>query len=189
MRGSETNGPLTFISRYIFLPILLLLVTHYISFFVLQLNIAPVFVTLIFAAVAFPFGYDLSIRTGNHVAVAFALGLIVGVAAATGMSTVVLLLLDQGFFPDKRQIQDFIEISIAIMLAYAAGNAMGDFILQLLPDGADPRTVIGSIRAVIALAHGRSLTDRAVSLEAAIKALTAVVLALGALVVPIRKLI
>jgi hypothetical protein len=146
-------------------------------------------VTLIFAAVVFPFGYDLSIRTGNHVAVACALGLLVGATAAAGMSTVVLVLLDQEFFPDKRQIQDFIEISIAIMLAYAAGNATGDFIVQLLPDSADKRTVIGSIRAVIALARGRSLTERAVSLEAAIKALTAVILALGALVVAIRKLI
>jgi len=189
MRERETDSPLTFISRYIFLPILLLIVTHYILFFVLHLDIAPVFVTLIFAAVVFPFGYDLSIRTGNHVAGAFALGLIVGVTAATGMSTVVLVLLDQGFFPDKRQIQDFIEVSMAIMLAYAAGNATGDFILQLLPDDADSRTVIGSIRAVIALAHGRSLTERAVSLEATIKALTAVVLALGALVVAVRKLI
>jgi hypothetical protein len=186
----EPSSWLEFVSHYMLLPILLLIVAHYILFFLFQLNILSVYMTLIYCTIAFPFGYDLCSRTRNHVAVACAVGLVVGVAAVTGMSAVVFLLLDQGFFPDKRQVQDFIETLMAIMLAYAAGSATANFVHQLLPDTAGYKSFADSIRAIIALAHGGpGVTERLLSLEAAIKALVAVVLAVGTLLVAVRKLI
>ena len=180
------------ISRYILLPILLLIIAHYVLLFLFQLDILSIYMNLIYSTVALPFGYALFNRTRCHIAVACLAGLVVGVAAVTGMSAVVFLLLHQEFFPDKRHIQDFVEASVAIMLAYAAGSAIASLVHQLLPEMAVHRTFAESIRGLIALARGgpgHTIADRLLSLEAAIKALVAVALAVGTLVVAIKKLI
>jgi len=186
----EPSNWLNALSRYVVLPILVLVITHYILFFVLEVSISSVYVTLIYGSVAFLFGYDLRCRAYKHVAIACGFGLVVGVIAVTGMSASILVLLNQPFFPDKRHIQDFVETSMAIMLAYAAGNATADFILRLLPDTGEHKSCATSIRALMALARGeQTVTQRLLSIEAAIKALTAVVLAVGALLLALKALI
>jgi hypothetical protein len=180
---------LKFLSRYTFFPILLLIITHYILLFVLQLDITPISMNLIYCAVAFPFGYNLFSRTRNRVGVASALGLLTGIAAVTGMSTMVFVLLHQSFFPDERQIQEFIETSMAIMLAYASGNATANFIHQVLPDNMSFTNFGPAIVALVRGKSGQTLAERLGSLEAVIKALVAVVLAFGTLLVAVRKLI
>jgi hypothetical protein len=175
-------------ARYVFLPIIILLASSYLIFFVVELKVSPIVVILIFCAIVFPFGFGLHLRSNCGVVIACALGLLVGLSAVTAMSTLLFVMLGQEFFPDKRQIQDFFETSFAIMLAYAAGSATADFTEQVFPDAAHS-TFSEFARRVIELSRGgASLTDRLRSLESVIKALVAIVLAFGALVVAVKKL-
>lgn len=186
---SQPGSWLRFLSRYTLFPILLLIITHYILLFVLQLDITPTTMNLIYCAVTFPFGYNLFSRTRKHVGIASGLGLLTGIAAVTGMSTVVFVLLHQSFFPDERQIQDFIETSMAIMLAYASGNATANLADQVLLDNKSFPKFGQAIVALVRGKSGQTLAERLGSLEAAIKALVAIVLAFATLLVAVRKLI
>src|SRR5262249_24852779 len=99
----------------------------------------------------------------------------------------------QEFFPDQRQVQDFAETSVAIMLAYGSGNATANFISYLLPNIPLNRTAGDSDRAVwlllVRLERGPSIAGQINSIDATVKAMVALVVTVGTLLVAIKKLL
>jgi hypothetical protein len=158
----------------------------------LQLNIWFGYFNIVCAVIALPFGYDLFFRTGVRVAGSFFIGLVVGVLASAGMSVVVSAIFNQGIFPDLRQSEDFVETTITIMLAYATGNATANLVSYLWLDATSQKSTLESIRAIILAVRARRgapIAHQIRSLEGIIKALVAVVLAVGTLLVAIRELL
>jgi hypothetical protein len=173
----------------IFIVFVLVICQYYV---LIQLGVSVAYVNVLYAGVSFIFGYDSFFRANVRITGAFAIGLIVGIIAVMCMSVVVSILFDQSIFPDQRQKADFAETVLTIMFGYAAGNATANLIRYHFTDPTFPKTTFESIGALVAAVRtlrGSTLMHRIRSTETIVRALVALTLAVGALLLAIRKLI
>jgi hypothetical protein len=173
------------------ITITILICAHYIL--ELQFDLGFTYINIVYAVITFPCGYSSFFRTQARLSGALLIGFIVGVVATACMTAIVSLVFHQEFFPDQRQVQDFAETSVAIMLAYGSGNATANFISYLLPNLSPDRTAGDSVRAIwlhlVRLERGRSIAGQINSIDATVKAMVALVMTVGTLLVAIKKLL
>jgi hypothetical protein len=168
-----------YLLNHVLLVVFLLMISHYVMIFFVSLP--PIAMNVVYMAIAFPFGYDLFARTNVGLGIILILGLLVGVLAVTGMSTVLA---------GTRARQDLAETTVAIMLAYVAGSAVANFLRQVLPAQAH-NSFGGIIGDIITFAGGMESERLAVkiqSIERTVRAFIALVVAVGALIIAVKGL-
>jgi hypothetical protein len=169
--------------RYLVLPVLALLLTHYVM--QIRLDAPAIYTNLACIVVVFPFGYDLFWRAQYKLGFAFIVGLAVGIVSVAGMSAVVSLYYGQPFWPTSpRAWQDSIEFAVSIALSIVAGNALASVMQRSLANSAVSNSSFSMTANAIALLlntkNGDALTLKVRSIEKSLSALTAVAAALGA---------
>ena len=177
-----------YLLNHVLLVVFLLMISHYVMIFFVSLP--PIAMNVVYMAIAFPFGYDLFARTNVGLGIILILGLLVGVLAVTGMSTVLAVILDEPFLGSTRARQDLAETTVAIMLAYVAGSAVANFLRQVLPAQAH-NSFGGIIGDIITFAGGMEFERLAVKLESierTVRAFIALVVAVGALIIAVKGL-
>jgi hypothetical protein len=179
-----------YLLNHVLLVVFLLMISHYVMIFLVSLP--PIAINVVYMAIAFPFGYDLFARTNVGLGIVLVLGLLVGMLAVTGMSTVLAVILDEPFLGSARARQDLAETTVAIMLAYVAGSAFANFLQQVLPAPShDHNSPGGIIKDVITFAAGMEsgrLADRVQSTTRIVRALIALIVAVGALIIAVKGL-
>jgi hypothetical protein len=168
-----------------------LVVIHFL--YALQMGASLQKLIFVYLVVAVAFGYDLRFRVGAVSWYAPMIAASVGILATMAMSLIVSVLYDQAIFPDhdQQQLIDFGEIFGSITLGYWAGYGLGTHIALSISAGT-ATTTAASIHDAVHRARLKPLPAIAKtvrSLEGIVKALVALVLAIGTLAVAIKKLL
>jgi hypothetical protein len=184
-RTGQPEGAWSFFLSHATIFVFCLLVAHYVMIY--ELSLSAVQMNIAYVIIALPFGFDFFIFFRARLGSALLVGALLGSIVVLGMSTVVWLSFGSPFLPDDpRSKRDVAETVLAVMCAYAAGNALAAAIYQLLPEAfAAPNdsfvlTIKNILLAVRAAFEGRTI-ERINGVQAIIKALTSLVLAVGGL--------
>ena len=125
-RAAPAVSPLSFnyLALYFLLPVLLLLLAHYLI--VISLDLKPIVLRLVSIAIPLPFGFALFWRTRQGFVAPLILGGLVGVVAVGGMLAVVGYIDNVSAVPaDRREWREAIEYAVSIMLAMLTGYLLG----------------------------------------------------------------
>ena len=122
--GSVLRAAAFFLFAYVIVPIGLLVAAYWVL--IIRLDANPMYLRMISLLIPLPFGYTLFTSERQGIWAALVTGTIVGVAAVSGMSTVLGIIDGRPIIPaDRREWQELIEYSAGIMLAYVTGNLLG----------------------------------------------------------------
>jgi hypothetical protein len=173
------------IARYVVIPTVLLLITHYLLTITFDVN--EIYLRLISVVIPVPFGFDMSWKARLGIGPAVVVGVIVGIVAVAGMLTVTGVISAAPIMPTSISgWQNTIEYAVGIALATVSGNLLGDISHQMLPtalDSADRLTVLArSIAWILGVSRDEeSLVGWLQSIEKTLKTLAALLVAVAAL--------
>jgi hypothetical protein len=130
------SGPARFLagygSRYVLLPTVMLLVSHYLLFF--QLDTAPLYLRILSLLIPVPFGLALFVLQRVGYFSALAAGIATALLSVSGMLAVVGYVDQVPVLPQTaRDWRETLEFAFSIALAYGAGNTLGLVMFRLLP--------------------------------------------------------
>ena len=109
---------------YVLVPILLLLVAHYLM--VMILDLPTIYLRIVSIVIPLPFGMALLWLERRGAGIALALGAVVGIVAVSGMQAVVGLIDQRPIVPaDRGEWREAFEYSVSIALALVTGNLLG----------------------------------------------------------------
>jgi hypothetical protein len=184
-RSTTVHWPTDF-GSYVLLPILLLLVAHYLMD--IRFNVHLVYLRLVSIGIGLILGYSILSKRDRHVGWALCVGAFVAIVTVLGMSITVWIVRGGGpVLPaSAKEWQDFVEYSISIVLATVTGNVLASFVGRTLPlseSAGDGFSMIAYaiIRKVGPNLSGDILVTRLQSIERLLKAGTAIVMAAGTL--------
>ena len=133
-RPATPVSRLNYLAIYVVLPVLLLLLAHYLI--VMSFDLKPIILRIVSILIPLPFGFALFWQTRQGFVAPLVVGLIVGVTAVAGMLTVVGYIDNVSIVPgDRREWQESIEYALSIMLAMVTGYLLGRMAGR---DSADP---------------------------------------------------
>ncbi|KJC41014.1 hypothetical protein UP09_20855 [Bradyrhizobium sp. LTSP885] len=171
---------------YLLLPIVLILVAHYVIDIRLDTSLA--YFQVIVFCIALAVGFLLSSQAKMAIATSFLIAVVITLATLLGMSGTVWIARGGGpFIPtSSREWQDVIDFSINLISATLAGHVAASFLQSTFPSF-EPGDLAS--RAAKSLAQNpAAATGRINTTENFIKALTALILAVAALYAGIRQL-
>ncbi len=117
---------------YVLPPVLILLLAHYLM--IVRLDLHPIYLRLASFLIPLPFGFVLLWIAHHGFRWAFAVGLIVGVAAVGGMLTVIGYTDNVPIAPGSaREWHEATEYAISIALAMVTGDVLATFLRRLIP--------------------------------------------------------
>jgi hypothetical protein len=122
----QTVTPLSlnYVALYFIVPVLLLLLAHYLI--VISLDLRPIVLRIVSIAIPLPFGFALFWQTRQGFVAPVILGALVGVVAVGGMLAVVGYIDNVSAIPaDRRDWREAIEYAVSIMLAMVTGYLLG----------------------------------------------------------------
>ena len=123
-RPATPVSRLNYLAIYVVLPVLLLLLAHYLI--VMSFDLKPIILRIVSILIPLPFGFALFWQTRQGFVAPLVVGLIVGVTAVAGMLTVVGYIDNVSIVPgDRREWQELIEYALSIMLAMVTGYLLG----------------------------------------------------------------
>jgi len=174
-------------SRYVLLPVLLLLAAHYLLFF--QFDASTFYLRILSVLIPLPFG--LALFTVHRIGFrgAFGLGIATAVLGVIGMLAIVGYADQTSVLPQSaRDWRETLEYALSIALAYGAGNTFGLVVFRLLPTkiaaaGQPSRTAFRMARLLGRHASEESLRRRARRIQELMKAvppLVGLLLSIGA---------
>jgi hypothetical protein len=176
-------SPQILLARYILLPILLLVIAHYVL--TLHFDTNEVYMRLTAIAIPLAFGFDLRWRARLGPGVSVASGIVVGVIAVAAMLTATAVSDGTSILPREHiGWQSTFEYAVSITLATVTGNIFAG-ILNHSAKGATPPGFYSRLTEFIAWMLGirrdnQSFAEHLNTIETTLKAVTAVVAAVGA---------
>jgi hypothetical protein len=175
-------------ARAISVAVLLLLAVHYLLVFKFNSSAAP----LVYAFVSLTLGYGYWFQDRPSRTWALLVALVIAVASVTLMSVIVSVLFKQTLFPDGRQIQDFVEAIVLIGVGYLAGCSIASVVFDWIGNEGSDVTAWNSIIKAATRVTSKPMppvTKGIRSLDGIAKALVALVLTVGTLLVAVKKLL
>jgi hypothetical protein len=113
----------TDLAIYLIIPILILVVAHYVIAY--ALDVSSAYLQVVAVAVPFCFGFLLSWLAGRGAATAVAIAVTLGVVAVSGMTLSDGLNSGQPILPETRvEWRDNIVFAVSIALSFVAGHAL-----------------------------------------------------------------
>jgi hypothetical protein len=186
-RVDPGNRLVEYVSRYILVPAIVVVVVHYLTLY--KLGLHRVYIQLICIGIMLPVGYDLYVRRHRGLAAAVLVGLLVAVLVLLGGSAIVWMVDRDYLFPaSARGWQLTLEFLLGLVLASASGNA---FASATTGDTSNSSTVYSFLARMLASIGPRKQQFAAdyPDLEKTLKATTAVITAIGALYTGIKSAI
>jgi hypothetical protein len=117
-------SPVNYLAIYFVLPVLLLLLAHYLI--VISFDLKTIVLRIVSLAIPLPFGFALFWQTRQGFVAPLILGALVGVVAVGGMLAVVGYIDNVAAVPaDSREWREAIEYAVSIMLAMVTGYLLG----------------------------------------------------------------
>jgi len=181
-----------YLARYVLLPVLLLLLAHYLMN--ITFNIPLIYLRVVSLAIGFGLGYSMFWRTDDRLGTVLVVGSIVAIVTVMSMSIVVLAIRGGGTIAPANQTEwrDVFEYSIGIVLASVTGNVIANFTKKTFPQGADPKDGFAAVAKTIARIIGptydsKTAAERLQYIEKALKAGTAAITAAVALYASIKS--
>jgi hypothetical protein len=178
---------LLLVLRYILISTVFILIVHYLID--IRFDISLGYFRFIAVGIALTVGYKLAWTAQQHFSASILTGLIIASFTAFGMSTSVWIVLGGGdIFPvGATEWQDLIEYLISIISATAAGNMLAGSIFRTFVPTEFHSAFIEIVKYATTIING-DVTGRLRFIERVLKALTAVLLAIGALYAGLRGL-
>lgn len=186
-RNERPVSPLNYLAIYVVLPVLLLLLAHYVI--VMSLDLKPIVLRIVSIVIPLPFGFALFWQTRQGFIAPIVVGFIVGVVAVAGMLTVVGYIDNVSIVPaNRREWQESIEYAFSIMLAVVTGYLLGRIVGR---DSADPINVAASAMATFIGPAGaeKTLKGRIEFMQQVITALAATGTTLGSIYAGVKGVI
>jgi hypothetical protein len=183
-----------FVVLYLLLPVLLLLVAHYLI--VIRFDLRELVLRLVSIALSLPFGFALYWRHRTSPALLIATAAIVGIAAVGGMLAAMSLIdLNVPIIPrDRREWQEAIEQALSIGLAMSAGYMFARVAENLLfgSDGS-PGPLNALARSIISLvapsSSERDLKARIESFQQVLATLLVMATTLGSIYAGVKSVL
>jgi hypothetical protein len=185
LKGPDKRRMLV-LTQYLLLPIVLILVAHYVIDIRLDVSLTYFQVLVFFIALAA--GFLLSSQAKATIATALVMAVAITLVTLIGMSGIVWLARGGGPLAptSSREWQDVIDFSINVISATLAGHVAASFVQSTFPSF-EPREFLS--KATKSLAQDPEAATSGISTaEKLVKALTALILALVALCAVIRQL-
>jgi hypothetical protein len=161
---------LNYLALYVVVPVLLLLLAHYLI--IISLDLKPLILRIVSILIPLPFGFALFWQTRQRFFAPVVVGIIVGVAAVAGMLTVVGYIDNVPIVPsERRDWQEAAEYAFSIMLAMVTGYLLGRMVGR---DPAEPVNAASALAAFIGPAGAeKTLKGRIEFMQQMITALAA----------------
>jgi len=113
-------GPVRYAIAYFLLPILVLLIVHYLM--IIRFDLNPLFLRAASILIPLPFGISLFRRTAPRLLPSIVMGMFCGLVAVSGMLTVVGVIDNVPIIPaDMVEWRESIEYALSIALAFLLG--------------------------------------------------------------------
>jgi hypothetical protein len=160
-----------YVALYVILPVLLLLLAHYLI--IIGLDLRPLALRIVSIAIPLPFGFALYWQARQGLVASLVVGFIVGILAVAGMLAVVGYVDNVSAVPaDRREWREAFEYAISIMLAMVTGQLLGRIARR---DAADPlNTAASAVIAIVGPTGGeKTLKGRIEFMQQVITALAA----------------
>jgi hypothetical protein len=171
---------------YLLLPILLILVAHYLID--IRLDVSLTYFRVLVFLIALGVGFLLCSQAKANIATSLLAAIIVTIVTLLGMTGIVWIARGGGSLApaSSREWQDVIDFSISIISATLAGHVAASFLQSAFPSF-EPRDL--ALKATKSIVQDTAAaTSRITTTEKLIKALTALILAVAALYAGIRGL-
>lgn len=128
LRRREPPSTKEYALHFFALAVLSLLVSHYVL--VMKLDLNPLYLRIVSMLIPLPFGFALYSRTGPEFFSTYVMAILVGVAAVSGMLTVVGLIDHVPIIPkDGREWREAAEYALSIALAFVLGALIASRII------------------------------------------------------------
>jgi hypothetical protein len=175
-----------FLIPYLLLPILLILVAHYVID--IRLDVSLTYFRALVFLIALGVGFLLCSHAKTNIATSLLAAIIITMGALLGMSGIVWLARGGGPLApaSNREWQDVIDFSISVISATLAGHVAASFLQSAFPSFEPRDLALKATKSIVQDTAGA--TNRIKTTEMLIKALTALILAVAALYAGIRGL-
>lgn len=178
---------------YVVLSILVVLVAHFFLDIRFDVHVAYFKVASVFVALAL--GFQMRAKLGYRIVAALLVGVVVAVLSVTGMSTIVWVVRGYGSIlpASAKDWQDVIEYCISFPFGTVVGNILANSYTGSPGTSNGLADLLSRLAKFIAETLGSApqsdvVTNRVLFIERLLKALTAVVLAGGALFAAIKSI-
>jgi len=178
-------GWLIYLSAFVVLPVLILLLAHYLM--TVRFDVNVLFLRIVSMLVPLPFGFALYWKYRAPFLAPVLMGAVVGVAAVAGMLTVIGLVDRVPIVPqDQREWQEALEYALSIALAVLTGYMLARIVQRIFHTGTKSSGIVNSIAREIASLMGpagneQGLKARIASIEQMLNSAVTVATTLGSI--------
>jgi hypothetical protein len=178
-----TAQPQVLLARYVLMPIVLLVIAHYL--FTISLDVKEIYMRLIAIVIPLVFGFDLCWRVRLGLRASVAAGIVIAIVAVAAMLAMTAAKAGTSFLPQDRDAwQATLEYAASIALATVTGNILGGILENSAVDATRARPYSRAAEFIAwmlgARRNDQSFVEYLKTIETTLKAMTAVAAAAGA---------